>query len=127
MNSVNASCRESTLDSFFCVEISDLVASSIAGGAVVGVNATAYAFGNSSLAWTNTKTTATQFGNGGSIAMGWGTAIASGNNPAANVSVFGAGNAVLAYTSTTSSFTKKNSSQNNLAVSTGFILAIDYP
>jgi hypothetical protein len=126
MNSVDASCRKCTLDSFFCVEISDLVASSVAGGAVVGVNATANAFGNSSLAWTNTKTTAKQFGNGGSIAMGWGTAVASGYNPAASVSVFGVGNAVLAYTSTTSSFTKKNSSQNNLVVSTGFVLAIDY-
>jgi hypothetical protein len=125
MNSVNTICRKSTLDSFFCVEISDLVASAVAGGAVAGVNATAYASGNSSLAWTNTKTTARQFGNGGSIALGWGTAVASGNNPSASVSVFGIGTTVLAYTSTTSSFKQRNSAQNNLVVSTGFVLAVN--
>lgn len=127
MNSVEARCRECTSDGFFFVEISDLVASAVVGGALAGVNATAYAFGDPSLALTNTRTTARQFGSGGSIAMGWGTALASGNNPVANVSVVGAGNGVLAYTTTTNLSTTRNSASTNLAMSTGFILAFDSP
>ena len=127
MNSVDTSYRECTSDSFFCVEVSDLVASSVAGGALAGATANAYASGNPSFAWTNTKTNAQQFGNGGSISMGWGAAVASGNNPMTNVSVFGEGNSVLAYTSTTNSSTTRNSYQNNLSVSTGFIIAVNYP
>ena len=127
MSSVDASCKECTSDSFFFVEISDLVASAVVGGALAGVNATAYAFGDPSLALTNTRTTARQFANGGSIAMGWGTALASGNNPVANVSVVGAGNGVLAYTTTTNLSTTRNSASTNLAMSTGFILAFDSP
>jgi len=127
MNSVDVSCRECTLDSFFCVEISDLVASSVVGGALAGATATAYAFGDPSLALTNTRTIARQFGSGGSIAMGWGTALASGNDPVTNVSVFGTGNVVLAYTTTTNFSRQTNSAYTNLATSTGFILAIDFP
>lgn len=127
MNSVDASCGECTLDSFFFVEISDLAASAVVGGALAGVNATAYAFGDPSLALTNTRTIARQFGSGGSIAMGWGTAVASGNNPVTNVSVFGAGNAVLAYTTKTNFSRQTNSASTNLAMSTGFILAFDSP
>ena len=126
MNSVDVGCGERTLDSFFCVEISDLMASSVVGGALAGVNATAYAFGDPSLAWTNTRTIARQFGSGGSIAMGWGTALASGNAPMTNVSVFGAGNAVMAYTTTTNFSTTNNSAHTNLAISTGFIFAVNY-
>ena len=127
MNSVDARCRECTSDSFFFVEISDLVASAVVGGALAGATATAYAFGDASLALTNTKTIARQFANGGSIAMGWGTAVASGNNPVANVSVVGAGNGVLAYTTTTNLSTTRNSAYTNVAISTGFILAFDSP
>lgn len=127
MNSIDAGCRAGTLDSPFLLEVSDLVASSVVGGALAGVNATASAFGDPSLAWTNTRTIATQFGSGGSIAMGWGTALASGNNPVTNVSVFGAGNAVLAYTTTTNFSTTNNSAYTNLAISTGFVVAYDNP
>ena len=125
MKNVDVSLRESTVDRFFGVEVSDLMASSVVGGALAGATANASAFGDRSLAWTNTKTTAKQFGNGGSISMGWGTAVASGYNPSANVSVFGTGNSVLAYTSTTATSTGWNS-QNNVAVSTGFVIAVDY-
>jgi hypothetical protein len=119
MKSVDESCREEPLDGFFCVEISDLVASSLAGGALAGVTANAYAFGNSTLAGTNTNTSARQLAGGGSIAFGRGTATAIGNNPSSNVSVFGAGDVVVGYTSTYS--TQKKS------VSTGFVLAVDFP
>jgi hypothetical protein len=125
MNSVETSRRECATDSFG-VEVSDLMASSVAGGALAGAIATAAATGNPSFAWTNTKTNAQQFGNGGSIAIGWGTAVASGNNPMTNVSVFGEGNSVLAYTSTTNSSTTRNSYQNNLSVSTGFVVTVNY-
>ena len=126
MNSVEPSCQKCVSHSLLFVEISDIVASSVVGGALAGVNATAYAFGDPSLALTSTKTTAKQFGSGGSIAMGWGTALASGNNPVTNVSVFGAGNAVLAYTTTTNFSTTYNSAHTNLAISTGFIFAVNY-
>ncbi|WP_373542176.1 hypothetical protein [Chamaesiphon sp.] len=125
MNSVDASCREHTLDGFFCVEISDLVASSVVGGALAGATATAYAFGDSSLALTTTKTLAKQFANGGSLAMGWGTAVASGHSPVASVSTFGTGNGVLAYTSTTAFSTTRNAN-SNVAIATGFVVAIDW-
>jgi hypothetical protein len=128
MNSVDPSCRECTLDSLLFAEVSDLVASSVVGGALAVATANASAYGNPSLALTNTKTTAIQFANGGSIAMGWGSAVASGNNPAANVSVSGTGNnAVLAYNTTTNFSTATNSSQHNVAMSTGFIVAVDFP
>ena len=127
MNSVEASCRECTSDGFFFVEISDLAASSVVGGALAGVNATAYAFGDPSLALTSTETIARQFASGGSLAMGWANAVASGNNPVTNVSVFGTGNAVLAYTTTTNFSRQTNSAYTNVAMSTGFILAFDSP
>ena len=127
MNSVEASCRECTSDGFFFVEISDLAASSVVGGALAGVTATAYAFGAPSLALTSTKTTATQFASGGSIAMGWGTAVASGNNPVTNVSVFGAGNVVVGHTTTTNSSTRTNHTYTNLSVSTGSIFVFSSP
>ena len=125
INSVDASRRECTSD-FFWVEVADLAASSVAGGALAGATATAAASGDPSFTWANTKTNAQPFGSGGSISMGWGTAVASGNNPMTNVSVFGEGNSVLAYTSTTNSSTTRNSAQNNLSVSTGFVVAVNY-
>lgn len=127
MHSVKAICRECTSDGFFFVEISDLAASAVVGGALAGVNATAYAFGDPSLALTSTSTIVRQFGSGGSIAMGWGTAVASGNDPVTNVSVFGTGNAVLCYTTATNFSRQTNSASTNLARSTGFILAFDSP
>ena len=127
MNSVDECCRECTSDSFFFFEISDLVASSVGGGALAGVNATAYAFGAQSLALTRTNTTAQQFAIGGSMAMGWGTAVASGNNPVTNVSVFGTGNVVVGDTTTTNSSTRTNHTYTNQSVSTGSIFAFNSP
>ena len=127
MNSVDESCRECTSHGFFFVEISDLAASSVVGGALAGVNATAYASGTPSLALTRTHTTARQFACGGSLAMGWGTAVAIGNNPVTNVSVFGAGNVVVGHTTTTNSSTQTNYTHTNLSVSTGSIFVFDYP
>jgi hypothetical protein len=119
MKSVDKSYRKEPLDGFLFVDISDVVASAIVGGAVAGVAATAAASGNSALAWTNTSTTATQFPWGGSIAQGYGSAVAIGNNPSSNVNVFGSGDIVLTATSTYS--TKKKS------VSTGYVFALDFP
>ncbi len=119
MKSVDKSCQQEPLDGFFSVEISDLVAAALVGGAVAGVTADASAYGTSSLAATNTKTYASQFAGGGSIAYGWGSAIASGNNPTTNVSVFGEGNLVW---EVTTNYTTKNKS-----VSTGFVLAATTP
>jgi hypothetical protein len=119
MKSVAKSCRKEPLDGFSFVDISDVLASSIVGGAVAGVAATAAASGNSALAWTNTSTNATQFPWGGSIAQGQGTAVAIGSNPSSNVSVFGSGDIVLKYNSSYST-TKKS-------VSSGYVFALDLP
>jgi hypothetical protein len=127
MKSFNDSYQEDTSDGFFCVEVLDLDASLVAGGAFAGVNADAYAAGNSSFAWTNTNTNARQLANGGSIAIGQGTAVASGNNSSTNVNVFGSGDAYLAYTSTTNSSTTRNSVRNSTSQSTGFVIAMDNP
>jgi hypothetical protein len=119
MKSVNESYRKEPLDSFLFREISDFSASSIVGGAVAAVTATADAFGNSPLARTNTSTTASQLPWGGSIAQGQGSAIAIGNNPSSNVSVFGSGDIVLTYVSTYST--------NKKSVSNGYVFALDLP
>jgi putative salt-induced outer membrane protein YdiY len=119
MKSVDESYRKEPLDGFFFVEISDFVAAAIVGGAVAGVTANAYATGDSALTSANTHTSATQFPWGGSIAQGYGTAVASGNNPSSNVNAFGSGDIVLTYSSTYS--TKKKS------VSTGYVFALDLP
>jgi hypothetical protein len=107
------------LDGFLFEEISDFIASSIVGGAVAGVTATAYAPGTSSSTWTNTSTNATQLPWGGSIAYGQGSAVAIGNNPSSNVSVFGSGDIVLTATNTYSN--------NKKSVSNGYVFAIDFP
>jgi hypothetical protein len=119
MKNVDKSYRMEPLDGFFFEDISDFVASAIVGGAVAGVGATAAAFGNSALAWTNTSTNATQFPWGGSLAQGYGSAVAIGNNPSSNVSVFGSGDIVLTGTATYSN--KKKS------VSMGYVFALDFP
>jgi hypothetical protein len=119
MKNVDKSYRMEPLDGFFFEDISDVIASSIVGGAVAGVGATAAASGNSALAWTNTSTDATQFPWGGSIAQGYGSAIAIGDNPSSNVSVFGSGDIVLTATTTYST--------NKRSVSTGYVFALDFP
>jgi hypothetical protein len=127
MHNIDPSCRDCPSDrlvwSGISEEISDVVAASITGGATAGVIANAYATGDYSLAWTNTNTNVRQFASGGSIATGWGSALASGNNPSTNVSFFGSGDSVLAYTTTTN---YSNSSNKNLSTSSGFFLATDY-
>ncbi len=108
-----------SLDGFLLREISDFDASAIVGGAVVGVDANAAAFGNPSFTSATTTTYAKEFASGGSIAFGIGNAIAVGNNPSTNVSVYGSGNIVLQGTSTYNT--------QNKSVSSGFIWAISLP
>ncbi len=128
MNTTNASCRELRADSDFLIEISDDLAASVVGGAAAGATATAYALGNPSTALTNTRATAKQFLSGGSIAIGWGSAYASGNNPGASVSTFGIGNtAVLAYSTATVFSTSNNSTHSDVAIASGFVIAVDCP
>jgi hypothetical protein len=128
MNTTNANCREFRIDSDFLIEVSDHIAAAVVGGAAAGATATAYAFGNPSTALTNTKTTARQFASGGSISMGWGSAYASGNNPGASVSTFGSGNtAVLAYSTATVFSTSNNFTHRDVAISSGFVIAVDSP
>lgn len=107
------------LDGFLFEDISDFVASSIVGGAVAGITATAYALGSSPLAWTDTSTTATELPWGGSIAQGQGSAVAIGDNPSSSISVFGSGDVVLTAISTYSN--------NKRSVSTGYVFALDFP
>jgi hypothetical protein len=119
MKNVDKSYRLEPLDGCLFEEISDFIASSIVGGAVAGATGTAYASGNSPTVWTNTSTTATQLPWGGSIAQGYGSAVAIGSNPSSNVSVFGSGDIVLTGTATYSN--KKKS------VSMGYVFALDLP
>jgi hypothetical protein len=106
-------------DKFGFVEIPDVTASSIVGGiALVGVDAIAEATGDSTYAYTNamTQAMANQYV---SIAFGYGTAIAIGDNASANVSVYGRGDKVIQHTYT-------YSFDRGMTVSNGFVLAIDY-
>lgn len=113
-------CREKLL----FVDIPDLVASSIVGGlALAGVQATGVAYGASTYARTNATTQARPFGQTGSIAFGWGNALAIGDSSSANVSVVGAGNRVI---QRTQSYTFNNGTTTS-AVSVGFVIAIDHP
>lgn len=118
MKNFNSSAQSVRPDKFQFVEVSDINASSIAGGvALASVDATADAYGASSYAYTNatTRSIATKHM---SIAFGGGTALAIGDRPAANVSVYGEGDKVIQLTRTYS-FNK------NMAVSRGFVIAID--
>jgi hypothetical protein len=92
---------------------------SIVGSAAALVNASASALGSSALALTRTNTNAIQLKNGGSIAFGFGTALARGVNPMASVTVAGSGNIVI--TSTI------NILKRNVDVASGFVVAIDLP
>jgi hypothetical protein len=108
------------LDKFCFVEVSDLVASAIAGGvALVSVEATAQAYGPSTYTYTGANTRLTDLDGRASIAMGWDTAVAIGDSTSANVSVFATGDKTIQQTQTLSF--------NGMTVSSGFVTAIDYP
>lgn len=121
MKTSDSSCRAEPPDSFFFVEVSDLVASAIGGGALVAVVADASAFGTSSLAIAATTTTAKELPSGSSIAKGKGIAVAIGQDPLANVDVFGVGDKVVEHTQV---HYFKN---RDLTVAKGFVIAIDHP
>jgi hypothetical protein len=106
------------LDKFAFVELTDVTASSIAGGALVGVDATADAYGDATAAYTNatTRSLANKYV---SIAIGQGTAMAFGDNPSANVDVYGVGDKVIQTTQT-------YNPTKNIKVASGFVVAIDY-
>jgi hypothetical protein len=108
------------LGKFEFVEVSDATASSFVGGlALVGVEATAEAYGPSTYAMGSAVTRSKSFGPV-SIAFGGGTAVAIGDRPSANVNVFSVGDKTIEYTQTYS-FNK------NMSVARGFVIAIDYP
>ena len=111
-------------DKLLFVDIPDLVASSIVGGlALAGVQATAVAYGASTYTLTNAMTQARPLGRNGSIAFGWGNALAIGTSTSANVSVFGVGDKVIQRTQTHTF----NNGTTESTVSTGFVIAIDHP
>jgi hypothetical protein len=72
------------------VEVADLVAAAISGGAVVGIMANAGMFGDSA-AWTITSTSSNTLPSGESIVEGMGMVVKIGDNPAVNVAVFDVG------------------------------------
>lgn len=104
-------------DLSYCEEISenDLAL----GSAGVLVAASAGASGTSAEAAISTDSWVREFTNGGSIAIGLGTAKATGTNPTASVTVAGEGDIVLGKTGSKSS--------NKVAVARGIVIAIDLP
>lgn len=119
-SSPQLNCREKLL----FVDIPDLVASSIIGGlALAGVQATAVAYGTSTYTRTNAVTQARPFGQNGSIAFGWGNAMAIGTSASTNVSVVGVGDQVIQRTQTHTF----NNGTTQSTVSFGFVIAIDRP
>ena len=117
-------CQLDCLDKSSVIEIPDLIASSIVGGlALAGVQATAVAYGASTYTLTNAMTQARPLGRNGSIAFGWGNALAIGTSTSANVSVFGVGDKVIQRTQTHTF----NNGTTESTVSTGFVIAIDHP
>jgi hypothetical protein len=103
----------------FLADVSDLAASSIAGGlALAGVEAIASASGSSSYTGTNARTYARQISRHISIAFGRGNAVAIGNNATANVNVYGEGDKVIQRTYTRG--------DDGAMYSRGFVVAIDY-
>ncbi len=111
-------------DKSLFVDIPDFVASSIVGGlALAGVQAAAVAYGTSTYTRTNAITQARPFGQSGSIAFGWGTAMAIGTSASANVSVVGVGDKVIQRTQTHTF----NNGTTESTVSAGFVIAIDHP
>lgn len=119
LKKLDPSRSEISLDGFLLREISDFDASAIVGGAVVGVDANAAAFGDRAFTSAITTTYAKELASGGSIAFGIGNAIAVGDNPSTNVSFYGSGNIVLQGTSTYNT--------QNKSVSSGFIWAVSLP
>ena len=71
------------------VEVADLVAADISGGAAVGIVANA-AFGDST-AWTVTSSSSTTLPSGESIVEGLGLVVKLGDNPAVDVAAFDVG------------------------------------
>jgi hypothetical protein len=119
MKNINSIALVDDSADFLC-DVSDLAASSIAGGlALAGVEATASASGASSRTATNARTHAKQVGRHVSIAFGRGNAVAVGDNATANVNVYGVGDKVIQRTYT-------RSLDNGEIHSKGFVVAIDY-
>ena len=106
-----------SLDSFYIEEISDLVAEIAVGGAAAAVKVGASATGNTTLTAGYVTTFAEQFAKGGSIAFGYGTSMAIGNNPSSGASATGSGNIVFSF----------SNSITNAYASTAFasVVAID--
>lgn len=121
MNISDSSCRLAGRDNLLWVEVADLVAASISGGAIVGVVAEAVAFGNLTWAVTTTLTSAKSMPSGGSIAKGMGLAIAIGDNPLATVDVFGSGDKTIEH------IHSHYFANKNMTVTKGFVIAIDHP
>lgn len=116
MNISDSSCRFAGIE-----EVTDLVAASISGGAIVGVVAEAVAFCDLTWAVTTTSTSAKSMPSGGSIAKGRGLAIAIGDNPVATVDVFASGDKTIEHIHS-HYFANKNT-----IVTQGFVIAIDHP
>jgi hypothetical protein len=96
-------------------------ANTISGGIFVGVAADASAGGDPTATLTNTTTKTHELGNGGSIGIGRGKAVAIGSDPLAVVNVTGSGDKVITHTKE-HYFAKKN-----MMVARGSIVVIDRP
>lgn len=97
-------------------------ANSIVGStAMVGVEANALATGDSAYTLANTTAKFRELGNGGSIAMGRGTAVAIGDDPMAEIIAYGEGDKVIEKTRT------RYFKNKNTEVARGFVIAIDQP
>jgi hypothetical protein len=114
---ITNSLYKQSLESYYIEEITDELAASIAGGAGVKVTADADASGTSTFTGAYAKTYAEQVGDWGSIAFGFGTSIALGNNPTSSVNVSGTGDRVFKFTS--------NSMGAQMSLSQGLVLAFD--
>ena len=90
-------------------------------GGDLGVEVTSYASatGDSSYTLADANTRARVLRNGIGIAIGWGKAIAIGDDPTAVVAVAGEGDLVFGRT--------KNRSGKRGASARGFVIAIDFP
>jgi hypothetical protein len=118
-NNINSIALVDCSADCLCLDVSDLAASSIAGGlALAGVEAIASASGSSSYAGTNARTYAKQLSRHISIAFGRGNAVAIGDHATANVNVYGEGDKVIQRTYTRG--------DDGAMYSRGFVVAIDY-
>jgi hypothetical protein len=111
------SLNNQSLEDFYIEEIADVLAASIAGGAGAKVNANATATGDLTFVGAYAKTYAEQIVGVGSIAFGYGSSMAFGDNPTSSVNVAGTGDRVFGYT------TSETGSQ--MSLSQGLVLAFD--